>query len=112
MIRIEDLQEAIAECEGIRNPNASTCIKLASFYTILNQMQGKDEQPEAVPRYSYAAEPERKPDTIRYTSETEFGGAVHGKDPAEVMAIMDELMTTLQVMIPRLYEGVLRKIQT
>lgn len=107
MIRMEDLQEAIAECEGTRNPNASTCIKLASFYTIMDRMKGKEEKPEGLPMYSYAAPPE----TITYTSETKFGSAVYGKDPAEVFEIMDELMTALQVMMPRLYDGVLRKIQ-
>ena len=110
MIRIEDLQEAIAECEGVRNPNANTCIKLASFYTILNQMQGKEETAVSIPTYSFAAEPsEVKP--IQYKSDTEFGRLVSGKNPDAVMEVMDELMDTLQVMIPRLYEGVLIKLQ-
>lgn len=112
MIRIEDLQEAIAECEGIRNPNANTCIKLASFYTILNQMQTKEQHLTTPPAYSYAAQPQQDPALISYTSETEFGAAVHGKDPTHIMQIMDELMTAVQVMVPRLYEGVLRKIQS
>ena len=34
MITEMDLQEAIAECQGKRNPNADTCIKLAAFYII------------------------------------------------------------------------------
>jgi hypothetical protein len=29
MIRLDDLREAIAECEGEREPKADTCIKLA-----------------------------------------------------------------------------------
>ena len=110
MIRIEDLQEAIAECEGVRNPNANTCIKLASFYTILNQMQGKETETPALPMYSFAAEPKREPLMIEYESETEFGQIVKGMDPEKVMEVMDELMNTLQVMIPRLYDGVLAKL--
>ena len=44
MIREEDLQEAIAECQGQRNPNANTAIKLAAFYTIRRELfgEGKD----------------------------------------------------------------------
>jgi hypothetical protein len=41
MITEKDLKEAIAECEGERNPNANTCIKLAAFYTILDNMYGE-----------------------------------------------------------------------
>ena len=51
MITLDDLEAAIAECEGERNPNANTCIKLAAYYTILNEKQGKP------PVYSYSAEP-------------------------------------------------------
>ena len=35
MITEQDLLEAIAECQGQRNPNANTCIKLAAYYIIL-----------------------------------------------------------------------------
>ena len=34
MITEKDLQEAIAECKGKRNPDSSTCIKLAAFLII------------------------------------------------------------------------------
>ena len=48
MITEKDLQEAIAECQGQRNPNASTCIKLAAFLTIQKELFGKSEQFESV----------------------------------------------------------------
>ena len=38
MITEQDLQEAIAECQGERHPNANTCMKLAAFYTIKNEL--------------------------------------------------------------------------
>ena len=38
MITENDLQEAIAECEGVRNPTANTCLKLAAFYTIKDKL--------------------------------------------------------------------------
>ena len=93
--------EAIAECQGERNPNANTCIKLAAYYTILNEVRPKEE----IPSYSFAA-PES-----RYRSDTEFGEIIRDKPTDEVMAVMDELMTALSVVNPRMYAGVLRKFE-
>ena len=47
MITEKDLRAAIAECQGARNPNATTCIKLAAFYTILNNLYPEQKE-EAV----------------------------------------------------------------
>lgn len=100
MITEQDLKEAIAECQGQRNPNASTCIKLASFYTILDHMR------EEMPSYSFAPPPQSEV----YTSDTEFGKLIADMDTYHVLSVMDELMTTLSIVNPRLYEGVLRKL--
>lgn len=96
MIREHELLEAIAECQGQKNPNSSTCLKLASYYTILDHMKVEEK-----PTYSYA-EP-------MYDSGTEFSNAIQGMSTYEVMEIMDELMTTLSIVNPRLYAGVMRK---
>lgn len=109
MITQKDLQEAIAECEGQRNPNANTCIKLAAFYTIQQHMFG--QPPET---YSFAsAENVVKSGTavVGYESGSEFSELINGMNLIDLMPIMDELMTTLQVVHPRLYEGVLRKLK-
>ena len=50
--------------------------------------------------------------SIKYNSDTEFSWAISGKDPDDVWPIMDELMSVLQVTQPRLYDGVMRKLQT
>ena len=110
MITEKDLQEAIAECQGERNPNANTCIKLAAFYTIQQHMFGDEP-----PGYSFAPSPStQEADSaetiIDYNSETEFAQAIAGRDAWGIWSIMDELMTTLQVVNPRLYAGVMRKI--
>lgn len=113
MIRIEDLQEAIAECEGQRNPNANTCLKLASLYTILDHKQTKEktEQKETfLPvAYSYAAEPEKP--KIAYKNNTEFAQTIEGMETERVLEIIDELMGILKGMVPRLYDGVIIKLQ-
>lgn len=102
MITEEELLEAIAECQGQRNPNANTCLKLASYYTILDHIKEKE-----MPSYSFAAPPELP---SAYESSTEFGQKIKDMDTSEVLAVMDELMTTLSVLNPRLYNGVMRKL--
>ena len=108
MIRLDDLREAIAECEGEREPKADTCIKLAAYYTIMDHMGGNEP-----PAYSHQAEPvARQTDSIRYEGDSDFARAVDGKSPDAIWPIMDELMSTLQALNPRLYAGVMRRIDS
>lgn len=110
MITEHDLEQAIAECQGERNPNSSTCIKLAAFYTIRNEMFGKSE-PLTFAGYSHAAAPADTADThIDYNSGTDFSQAIDGRDPAVIWPIVDELVSTLQVLQPRLYDALMRRL--
>ncbi len=118
MITEKDLQEAIAECQGQRNPNANTCIKLAAYYTIRRELFGDPEQLPTVaenaivPAYSYASAPvEPIETTIYYQSDTEFSQAVDGRKASTVWPVMDELMEVLRVTNKPLYKATLRKIQ-
>ena len=104
MIRKDELLDAIAECQGQRDPNANTCIKLASYYTILDHIDKEDKAP--VMHYSFAAPPEQND----YDSGTEFSDRIRGKDINDLLAVMDELMTTLSIVDPRLYRSVMRKL--
>ena len=98
MITERDLQEAIAECHGVRNPDANTCIKLAAYYTILDHTREVKRG-----EYSYSA---------GYESDTEFAQALSGMTQTEYLPILDEMMTALQVLNPRLYAGVMRRLKT
>lgn len=113
MITEKDLQEAIAECQGVRNPNASTCIKLAAFYIIQEHLYGKpSDEYSSFPGYSFAARSDEPAETtIDYKSDTEFSQTIDGKKMDDVLPIIDELMEVLRVTTPRLYKGVIRKIQ-
>lgn len=103
MINEKELKEAIAECQGDRNPNANTCIKLASYYTILDHITEKTEASGySYPEYSYSN---------GYSSDTEFSRITQEMDSYEVMEVMDELMDTLMVVNPRLYASVIRKLK-
>lgn len=108
MITEQDLQEAIAECKGQRNPNASTCIKLAAFLTIQRELFGN---PDPVQSYSYAAPMiEQSEKIIDYKSDSDFSRAIDGRRANEILSLMDELMTTLQAVHPRLYDAVMRQL--
>ena len=109
MITEQDLQEAIAECKGQRNPNANTCIKLAAFLTIQREMFGNTEQ-VPMPSFSYAPPMIEESGRIDYKGDTEFARAVDGRKTEDILKIMDELMDTLNVINPRLYDAVMRKI--
>ena len=108
MITERDLQEAIAECLGRKNPDASTCIKLAAFYTIRHELFEKFEELPVKESYSYASAPDRDY-TVSVGSDSEFARTVDGMKPEEVWPVIDELMETIKVIYPRLYDAVLAK---
>lgn len=111
MITERDLQEAIAECEGQRSPNSATCIKLAAFYIIRRELFGSDPEEAVIPPgFSGAMAPEVLPETVGYDSGSPFSDAVRGKDMDSCLAVLDEMMEALQILNPRLYDGVMRKL--
>lgn len=103
MIREQDLLDAIAECQGERNPTSNTCIKLAAYYTILEHIT----QREIEPTYSFDSGPQNL-----YDSGTEFSDTIKGRNAEDWMPIIDDLMTTIQVLIPRLYRATIDKLKT
>lgn len=109
MITEHDLAEAIAECEGQRNPNANTCMKLAAFYTIRDKMypakQERDEEMIMKDQRSYYS---RSSGSVK--SDTEFMQAVDGMELDEILPIIDDLMNAVKVIVPKLYEGVMRRL--
>lgn len=92
MITEKELQEAIAECLRQKNPNANTCLKLAAYYTILNNIASDTEG------YSLKGE-------------SEFLKLAAGKDHDYVMAVIDGLMNKLQVISPRLYDSTIKALK-
>lgn len=106
MITEQDLQAAIAECEGQRNPNANTCIKLAAFYTIRDHLFPQEQDHIAeIGKMVYSGASEQE-----YEGKSEFAQAVKGWSVADLMPVVDELMTALSVLNPRLYQSVMRRV--
>ena len=110
MITEKDLQEAIAECQGQRNPSASTCIKLAAFYTIRRELYGEAKEDVQFPAYSYAMGTEPEPVIIN-ESGSEFSRAINGRKQADVWPLMDEMMDTIHAIHPRLYRAVMDRLR-
>lgn len=61
-----------------------------------------------MPLYSHDS---HNAETINYNSGTEFAALIDGRNANDMWAIMDELMTMLQMLNPRLYNSVMRKIE-
>ena len=109
MITEQSLKEAIAECEGVRNPNANTCLKLAAFYSIKDHLypaRGVDMAIDELPSYSRAAEP-----IISYESDSDFMQIVKVANPDVVMKVLDELMDALKVLYPKLYDSTMLRLK-
>lgn len=94
MITRKDLLEAIEKCQGQKNPNANTCIKLAAYFVIL------DHTPEDNPNYSYASQP----------SNSEFMRIIKNKSVDDVIFAMDNMMEELQAVAPKLYYETMERL--
>ena len=110
MITENDLLEAIAECQGQRNPNANTCIKLAAFYTIRRELFGDEKNAGPLHGYSYAMQTESEP-MIENDSDSAFAKAINGRPQKEIWPLMDEMMETIHAIHPRLYAAVMDRLR-
>ena len=112
MITEHDLQEAIAECQGQRNPNANTCIKLAAYYTIQKELYGSHEPSVELPAYSRAEPPAEQPEQyVTYDSGSDFSQTINGMKAIDAWSVLDELRDILQATNTRLYAGVRQKLE-
>ena len=95
MISREDIRKAIEDCHGESSPNSTTCIKLAAYYTILNNMDSS-----------------RSVEGVMIEGNSEFFEAIQGTDINNVIAVMDELMDGIRTMIPQLYNATLDRLKS
>ena len=96
MIPEKDILDAIAEVE--KQPDTfAKAAKLATFYSLLDHLY-----PEPM-GYSGG--------TMGSYGQSDFLKAVSGKDEAHVLAVMDELMDAVAILMPRLYDGAIRKLE-
>lgn len=118
MITEYEIDAAIAECVGNRDPDANTVRTLAALYTIKEHLYPAEEPERIVSPnktfdgYSYAPAPDQKPiETVTIDSDTEFARVIEGREQKEIWPVLDELMSILHDMIPRLYTDVMRRLR-
>lgn len=110
MIYEKDLDESIAKYQGEINPSIETCRKLAACLIVKRELFGQTEQ--LMPpgqSFAYAEGPAEK--AILYESGTDFAKAINGRDPDEIWPWVDELMSTLQILQPKLYDNAMRQLR-
>ena len=120
MITEPEIDAAIAECVGKRNPDANTVRTLAALYTIKEHLypsepfekieQLRTPENSSAVGYSFAPAPDQKPYTISLDSDTDFARVIEGRDPEEIMPLMDEAMTLLASVYPACYNAIMKKL--
>lgn len=119
MITEPEIDAAIAECVGKRNPDANTVRTLAALYTIKEHLYPDEQFPKmkqlenaenVLSNYSYAPAPDQKPYAISLDSDTDFARVIEGRDPEEIMPLMDEAMSLLASVYPACYDAIMKKL--
>lgn len=102
MITKRELEQAIDEIEGKKSNTFEDCQKLATFYTVYNQLYGEPAQPKTVPL---------EQEIVHAIGESEFIKSINGKQAKELWKLVDELVEAVKVLSPNLYYSVLRKVK-
>lgn len=113
MITEKDLHEAIAECQGQRNPTSTTCIKLAAYYTILNNIKGVvDDEIRDAPAminnsYSRTAADDNIVTYQFKDKSLQYG--LNGKSINYLCDFIDDVMQALEYLNPELYQFAVKR---
>ncbi len=87
------------------------CVTLSALYSIRDKLLGQSSKQPQIAAYSEAPAPVPVRETLDRYGDSDFLRTVEGRDPGAAWAIMDELMETIQVIKPRVYESVMRKLE-
>lgn len=79
------------------------CEKLAAVCTVLDHCYGENNS-DFVMKYSG--------DNVKHYGESQFLRKIEGMNPDDLFPLLDELVTTVQIVNPRLYAGFMRKLTT
>lgn len=104
MIAEKELLQAIQECESEPTTMAKIS-KLADFYIIYDHLFGGSKH-----ETEYSSDTGETSEIISVSGNSEFLRTINGKKSDKVWAVIDELVSVIQVINPRLYNGVIRKL--
>jgi len=105
---LKEIEWAISELEG-KESSESRYILLSALYTCRNEMLGLCAAQPQIAVYSESSVPAEEP--LGEYGDSDFLHIVSGKDPSKAWRIMDDLMETLRVVNPRVYDSVIMKIE-
>lgn len=100
MIDFDEIEKAIQEHEQMRT-SLQVCERLACLYIVRDHLSKKNNYEKDDGQTS-----ERNIDV----AESEFGKLIRSKSQERVMAVIEELMQTIEVINPRLYAGTIQRI--
>lgn len=110
MLHKHELDEEIAALENLKNHKPSELSYLGALYAVRDHaFTSNDVAYEK--SYSQASAPIAAPATLGNYGDSDFLVVVAGKVPSDAWGIMDDLMDTLRVVNPRVYESVMRKMK-
>ena len=95
---LEAIEELEASCSTYQNAE-----KLATFYSLYDHLYVEKEPMSRI-------ESVREVTIDRY-GDSEFLEAITDKNPEDIWMVMDELMSTLQALNPRLYQATMDRIK-
>ena len=101
MMELEEIEKAIEEHEQMRT-SLQVCERLAWLYIVRDHLSNKDKSVK-----------DNSPTSKRNidVAESEFGKLIRSKSQERVMAVIEELMQTIEVINPRLYAGTIQRIK-
>lgn len=105
MFDMREIEGAIAELEN-GDLTYSRCGKLADLYTIRREHTASERQ-QAEAAVQTASE---MPARVRISGSSDFMRAVAKVDFSAALDVLDELMSTLEIVNPKAYKSVMRKL--
>lgn len=105
MFDMREVEGAIAELEN-GELTYSRCGKLADLYTIRREHMVPEAQPPEVAVQTASEIPAR----VRISGSSDFMRAVAKVDFGAALDVLDELMSTLEIVNPKAYKSVMRRL--
>lgn len=101
MITKEWLLDAMNECET-EPITAAKREKLAQIYIIYDHLYGFNQLKKSTTE---------KQKNIEISGKSDFMRLINGKDAASVLSVIDELILTIKIIQPNLYNAVIAKLR-
>lgn len=116
MIRKDDLLEEIRKCQ-VAPVTFASISRLSDLLIVYDHLfpevpEEKHDTSGHSERMEYTHEEPEAELVVDADGSSEFIQRIHGRNASDMWSIMDELMGTLRVIHPSLYDGVMRRIDT